>query len=34
VPQLYHQQLVYPFVATAEPAAPIVEAAPAAAKPD
>ncbi|TPL49684.1 sterol desaturase family protein [Mesorhizobium sp. B2-4-6] len=34
VPQFYHQQLVYPFVAAAEPAAAIVEAAPAAAKPE
>ncbi|WP_447253866.1 sterol desaturase family protein [Mesorhizobium sp. ORM8.1] len=32
VPQLYHQQLIYPFVADTEPAAPIAEAAPAAAK--
>lgn len=34
VPQLYHQQLIYPFVAGAEPAAPIAEASSAAAKPD
>ena len=34
VPQLYHQQLVYPFVTTAEPAAPIAETSPAAANPE
>ncbi|CDX34021.1 hypothetical protein MPLDJ20_170149 [Mesorhizobium plurifarium] len=34
VPQLYHQQLVYPVVTAAEPAAPIAEASPAAAKPE
>ncbi|MGX5800441.1 sterol desaturase family protein [Bradyrhizobium sp. Arg314] len=34
VPQLYHQQLVYPFAAAAEPAAPIADASPAAGKPE
>lgn len=34
VPQLYHQQLAYPFLAAAEPTAPVAEASPAAAKLD
>jgi len=34
VPQLYHQQLAYPFTAGAEPVSPLGEASPAAAKPD
>ena len=34
VPQLYHQQLAYPFVATAQTALPIAEAEPVAAKPE
>ncbi|BCM18527.1 sterol desaturase family protein [Mesorhizobium sp. J8] len=33
VPQLYHRQLVYPFVNAAESAAPTAEASPAASKP-